>query len=103
MYQAKKVIAVAGLAAVVSLGAILASAVPPRGAFAAPAAADRATASPKVQALMTALAEEWLDEQGVKNPASAPPVQQTEDSVDYLSASAGAMPTHKQPRQPIYP
>jgi hypothetical protein len=68
MYEAKRIIAVIGLIAVLSLGAILFSAVTPCGALAASATADKATASPKVQALMTALAEEWLDEQGVKNP-----------------------------------
>ena len=91
MYEAKRIIGVAGLIALVLLGAILFAALPPCGALAASAAADKTTASPKVQALMKALAEEWLDEQGVKNPAAAPPVRQTDDSVDYLSASAGAI------------
>jgi moderate conductance mechanosensitive channel len=91
MYRARRVIGVAGLIAVLSLGAIVHLAVSPCGALAASAAADKATASPKVQALMTALAQEWLDEQGVKNPAAAPPVRQTNDSVDYLSAGAGAI------------
>jgi hypothetical protein len=56
MYEAKRIVGVAGLAALVLLGAILLLAVSPCGALAASAAADKATASPKVQALMTALA-----------------------------------------------
>jgi moderate conductance mechanosensitive channel len=91
MYEGKRIIGVVARAAVVSLGAILFSAVPARGPSAAPAVADKATASPKVQALMTALAQEWLDEQGVKKTAAAPPVRQTDESVGYLSANAGAI------------
>jgi hypothetical protein len=91
MYQAKRIIAVAGLIAVLSLGAILLSAGSPCAAVAATAAADNAATSPKVRALATALAEEWLREQGVTNSAPTAAVQQTGDSVDYLNASAGAI------------
>ena len=71
MYEAKRIIGIAALAAAVSLGAILFSAVPTRSGLAAPTAADKATASPKVRALATSLAEEWLKEQGVAIPAAA--------------------------------
>ena len=43
---------------------------------------------------MTALAQEWLQEQGVKSTIAAPPVQQTDGSVDYLSASSSAIHHH---------
>jgi moderate conductance mechanosensitive channel len=91
MYEAGRIIRVAGPAAMVLIGAILCSTVPPRGALAAPAAADKATASPEIRALMTSLAQEWLKEQGVANPA-APPAQQADPSFeDYLSSDAGAI------------
>ena len=91
MHEAKRIIKLAGLAAVLLLGAISFSAVPPRGAFAASAAGDKTTASPKVRELATQLAEEWLNEQGVTTPAAATPVKRTNDSVDFLSVSAGAI------------
>src|SRR5215469_2709490 len=76
----------------VSLGAILFSAVPTRSVLAAPAAADKATASPKVRALATSLAEEWLKEQGVAIPAATAPAQPADPSFeDYLNSAAGAV------------
>ena len=92
MYEAKRIIGIAALAAAVSLGAILFSALPTRSVLAAPTAADKATASPKVRALATSLAEEWLKEQGVAIPAAAAPVQHADPSFeDYLNSAAGAV------------
>jgi hypothetical protein len=55
-------------------------------------AADKATASPKIRALATSLAEEWLKEQGVAIPAAAAPVQPVDPSFeDYLNSVAGAV------------
>jgi small-conductance mechanosensitive channel len=59
----------------------------PRGASAQQAAAT----SPKVHELATALAQEWLKEQGVAKSAPAPPAQQADDSVDYVSSGIGAI------------
>jgi hypothetical protein len=92
VYEAKRIIGIAALAAAVSLGAILFSAVLARSALAASTAADKATASPKVRALATSLAEEWLKEQGVAIPAAAAPTQPADPSFeDYLNSAAGAV------------
>jgi len=91
MFERKRIIEVAGRAAVISLAAIILVAVPPCIALAAPAAGDKAAASPQVHELLTSLAQEWLKEQGVARSAPIPAVQQTDDSVDFLSSSAGAI------------
>ena len=58
MHEARKIIKLTGLAVVVFLAAILFSTVALRSAFAASAAGDNTTASPKVCELATQLAEE---------------------------------------------
>ena len=91
MYQGERTFGLAGLAKAISLVAIIIANTMTCNAIAAqPTASDKA----QVRALMTAVAQEWLEEQGVKSPTAAPPVQQTDDSVDYLSASAGAIHHH---------
>jgi small-conductance mechanosensitive channel len=87
MYEGKRIIGVAGLAAAISFGGLILATVLPCGASAQQAAAT----SPKVHELATQLAEEWLKEQGVTKSAPAPAVQQTDDSVDYVSSSIGAI------------
>jgi small-conductance mechanosensitive channel len=94
VYEANRIIGIAALTAAVSFGAILFSAVPTRSVLAV-TAADKATASPKVRALATSLAEEWLKEQGMAIPAAAAPVQQADPSFeDYLNSAAGVV--HRQ-------
>ena len=66
MCEGKRIIGVAGLATVVLLSAMIFTTVLPCGAFAAEQAA---ATSPKVHELATALAEEWLKEQGATGPA----------------------------------
>ena len=87
-------------AAAIRVAAIILAVVPMSGAFAAqpaaasatPIAGEKATASPKIRALITLLAEQWLEEQGVAKSAAAPSVQQTEPSfADYVNSAAGAI------------
>jgi hypothetical protein len=59
----------------------------PCGASAQQAAAT----SPKVHELATALAQEWLTEQGVAKSAPAPPAQEADGSVDDVSSRIGAI------------
>src|SRR5262245_11314713 len=90
MYQGERTFGLAALATVISLVAIVIANIVTCNAIAAqPTASDKT----QVRALMTAIAQEWLEEQGLKSP-TAPPVQQTDDSVDYLSASVGAIHHH---------
>jgi len=88
----------AGRAAAICLAVIILSAVPMCGAFAAqyaaanpaPASGDK-TLPPKAHELLTLLAEEWLEEQGVTKSA-APPAQSTDKSFeDYANSGAGAI------------
>src|SRR5271169_1270808 len=94
MYEGGWISRVTGRAAAISLAAIISAAVLPCGAFAesdAPAAGKAAAASPKVRELMTSLAQEWLEEQGVAKPP-APAAQQTGASFDdYVNSAAGAI------------
>ena len=87
-------------AAAICLAAIMLAAVLMSVGFAAqaaaasatPAAGEKATASPKVHALMTSLAQEWLEEQGVAKTAPVAPAQQTGNSFDdYVNSAAGAI------------
>jgi moderate conductance mechanosensitive channel len=95
MYQRKRTFGLARLAAAISLVAIvIANTVTCNAIAAQSTASDKTTASPQVRALMTALAQEWLEEQGVKSTTAVPPVQQTDGSVDYLSTSASAIHHH---------
>lgn len=86
MHSRNWIIGSAGLVAAILCAGILATAAP-RAAVAAP----QAGMSPEVHELATQLAEEWLKERGVANPAQAPAAQQTGHSVDFLSSSAGAI------------
>jgi moderate conductance mechanosensitive channel len=91
MNEGSRIFGLAAIAGAVSVCAIILTTSLPCAAVAA-TAADRATASPKIRALMTSLAEEWLKEQGVANPAAAAPVQLADPSFDdYLSSAAGAV------------
>jgi hypothetical protein len=86
MYEGKRIIATGGLAAVVSLCSLILATVLPCGA----SAQQTAATSPKAHELATALAQEWLKEQGEAKSA-APPVAQTNQSFgDYVNSSAGA-------------
>jgi small-conductance mechanosensitive channel len=90
MYEGKRITGFAGLAAAISLGAIILAIVVSCGALAAPASQTAAT-SPKAHELLTLLAQEWLEEQGVAKPA-APAPQQPDTSVeDNLNSDAGAI------------
>src|SRR5262249_55614415 len=89
-YDAKRIIGVTGRAVAILLVAMNSATVLSSGAF----AAEQVAASPKLHELAPALAQEWLKGQGVANPATAPPVQQTDDSVDYVSSST--VPIHNQ-------
>jgi hypothetical protein len=88
----------AGRAVTICVAAIMLAAVPLSVGFAAQAAAaNPALASgdgglpPKARELLTSLAQEWLEEQGVAKPA-APAAQQTDTSTeDYLNSNAGAI------------
>jgi moderate conductance mechanosensitive channel len=90
MYEGKRIVGVAGLAAAISLGAIILATMGSCGALAAPASQTAAT-SPKAHELLTLLAQEWLEEQGLAKPA-APAAQKTDTSVeDNLNSDAGAI------------
>jgi hypothetical protein len=65
MDEGRRIFRLAEIAAAVSLCIMMLAATPPNGALAATVAGDKTTASPKVRALMTSLAEAWLKEQGV--------------------------------------
>jgi moderate conductance mechanosensitive channel len=87
MHQGSWISVVAGRAAAISLGAIISTTVLSCGASAQQVAAT----SPKVHELATALAQEWLKEQGEAKSA-APPVQQTGNSFeDYVNSDADAI------------
>jgi moderate conductance mechanosensitive channel len=90
--QGKRLFGLAGLAiAILLVAAVLAKTVTCGALAAETATAEKTTSSPKVRALMTALAQEWLKEQGVENPA-APPAQQTGNSFeDYVNSDADAI------------
>ena len=88
MYDGKRIIEVAALAAVISLGTIILATALPCGALAAQQAA---AASPKVHELLTSLAQEWLEEQGVVKPAASPPQKADQSLADYVNSSAGAI------------
>jgi moderate conductance mechanosensitive channel len=88
MYEGKRIVGVAGLAAAISFGGVILATVLPCGASAQQAAAT----SPKAHELITLLAQEWLEEQGLAKPAAAPAAQQTDTSVeDNLNSDAGAI------------
>jgi hypothetical protein len=87
MLKDRKIIAITKRAVAVLFGAMILAIVLPCGAFAAPPA----VATPNVHESATALAQEWLKEQGVAKSAPAPPAQQADDSVDYLSSGIGAI------------
>ena len=96
--HAREKLAAAGRGAAICLAAIMLAAVPMSRTFAAQPAAASTTppagekaASPKIRALMTSLAEEWLEEQGIAKPAAAP-AQHTDPSFeDYVNSGAGAI------------
>src|SRR5580693_6441401 len=91
MYEGKRITGFAGLAAAISLGAIILATMVSCGALAAPAAGEKAAVSPKAHELLTLLAQEWLEEQGLAKPAAAA-LQKTDTSVeDALNSSAGAI------------
>jgi moderate conductance mechanosensitive channel len=98
MSEAKANLAFAGgLAAAISLGAIIFATVMPcsasaqQAAASAPAADGTAAKSAKAHELLTSLAKEWLEEQGVAK--SAAPAQQTNSSFeDYVNSDADAIP-----------
>ena len=87
MCEGKRIIEIAGLATAVLLSAMMFATVLPCGASAQQAAAT----SPKVHELATALAQEWLTEQGVAKSAPAPPAQEADGSVDDVSSRIGAI------------
>jgi hypothetical protein len=89
MYEGSGISRVARRAVAIWLGAIILATVAPCSA--ALATDEKAAASPKTRELMTLLAQQWLEEQGVAKSTPAPAVQQTDDSVDFLSSSAGAI------------
>ena len=95
MHEGKRIIGVAERVVGISLGAIIAATVLPCSAFtasAAPAAGTTAATSPKIRELMTSLAQEWLDEQGVARPSATPPPQAANSSLDdYLNSGADAI------------
>jgi len=95
MHEGKRIIGVAERVVGISLGAIIAATVLPCSAFtasAAPAAGTAAATSPKIRELMTSLAQEWLDEQGVARPSATPPPQAANSSLDdYLNSGADAI------------
>jgi hypothetical protein len=100
MYERKWIVGAAGRAVPICVAAIILAAVPmssgasaaqAAAASATPTAGEKATTSPKIRALMTLLAEQWLEEQGVAKSA-APPAQQTDPSFDdYVNSAAGAI------------
>jgi hypothetical protein len=64
----------------------------PCGASAQPGAGETAATSPKVHELATALAQEWLKEQGAAKTAAVPSAQQTGNSFeDYVNSDADAI------------
>lgn len=75
MHEGKRIVMVAGLAAAISLAAIILATVLPCGALAAPAAGEEAATSPKVHELVTLLVDpkvqEWLKQQDEKKSAAA--------------------------------
>ena len=94
MYGRSRIVGSVGRAVSIFLGAVILATALSWGALAA-SAADTTTASPKVRELMTALAQEWLKEQGVANAAAAAPAQQPDVSfAEYLNSAAGE--THDQ-------
>jgi hypothetical protein len=91
MNEGNRIFGLAAIAGAVSLCAIILTTVLPCAALAA-SAADKTATSPKIRALMTSLAEEWLAEQGVANPTPAPPARETRQTFEnYLNSGAGAV------------
>jgi hypothetical protein len=93
MYEGSWISRVAGRAAAISLAAMILASVAPCSfaTSAAPATSEEAIASPKTRELMTLLAQQWLEEQGLAKPAAAAP-QKTDTSVeDALNSGAGAI------------
>ena len=89
MYEGSWISRVAGRAVAIWLGAIILAIA--LSCSAALATDEKAAASPKVHELLTALAQEWLDEQGGAKPAAAA-AQKTDTSVeDYLDSDFGAI------------
>jgi len=89
MYDVKGIIGVTGRAVAILFVPMSLATMLSCGAF----AAEQATAaSPMVRALMTSLAQEWLDEQGVAKPAAAPSPQATTSSFeDHVNSGAEAI------------
>jgi small-conductance mechanosensitive channel len=99
MTHARQNLRAAGRAAATCLGAITLAAVPMSVGFAAQAAAANSAPSsgdgalpPNARELLTSLAQEWLEEQGVAKSAPVPPAQQTGNSFeDYVNSDFGAI------------
>src|SRR6516165_1616150 len=87
MLDGEKITGPAWRAAVIVLATIILAMATLRGAF----AEQQPAASPKVHELATALAQEWLKEQGVATSAPAPPAQEADSSVDYVTSGIGAI------------
>ena len=89
MYDVKGIIGVTGRAVAILFVPMSLATMLSCGAF----AAEQATAaSPMVRALMTSLAQEWLDEQEVATPAAAPSPQATKSSFeDHVNSGAEAI------------
>ena len=92
MYDVKGIIGVTGRAVAILFVPMSLATMLSCGAF----AAEQATAaSPMVRALMTSLAQEWLDEQEVATPAAAPSPQATKSSFED-PVNSGAEAIHDQ-------
>ena len=89
MLEGKKIMGLAGRAAAISLAAIILATAPRCGAQATQQAA--AATSPKVNDLLTSLAQEWLQEQGVTKPAGPPPQRADQSFEDYVNSDAEAI------------
>jgi moderate conductance mechanosensitive channel len=91
MSEGSSISGVAGQAAAMLLAAIILATVAPCSAFAASAAGGAVAASPKAHELLTLLAQEWLEEQGLAKPAAAAAQKTDTSTEDYLNSSAGAI------------
>ena len=96
--HARENLGVAGRIAAICLTAIMLAAASMSGAFAAQdAAANSAPASgnaalpPKANELLTLLAKEWLNKQGVANSAAPSAVQTGNSFQDYVNSAAGTI------------
>jgi hypothetical protein len=91
MLKDSEIVGTARRAAVVLLGGMTLASMLSFGVLAEPAAGEKSTASPKVDELLTSLAREWLDAQGVAKAAAPPPQQIGNSFEDYVNSDADAI------------